>query len=171
MSYYRIVLAEGQHDDLIRYLNRGLLVSPWPTLRTLISRDVREAWERSFDELAHCPGHSVDLACLHRRRLSDVPAAGGSCPLVLPAATRFGHTAWSTGSARRFETRGDAGLQVVCKPASTRSCCVFAPAPQDGLTRRNLDASPGAPDTAVPDARSAAISVVSYKAVSRSSHW
>ncbi|GAA2959122.1 hypothetical protein GCM10010518_52110 [Kitasatospora cinereorecta] len=53
MSYYRIVLAEGQHDDLIRYLNRGLLISLCPTLRTLISRDVREVWERSFDELAH----------------------------------------------------------------------------------------------------------------------
>ncbi|WP_299529960.1 transcriptional regulator [uncultured Streptomyces sp.] len=52
MSYYRIVLAEGQHDDLVRYLNRGLLLSLWPTLRTLISRDVREVWERSFDELA-----------------------------------------------------------------------------------------------------------------------
>lgn len=52
MSYYRIVLAEGQHDDLVRYLNRGLLVGLWPTLRTLISRDVREVWERSFDELA-----------------------------------------------------------------------------------------------------------------------
>lgn len=53
MSYYRIVLAEGQHDDLIQYLNRGLLISLWPTLRTLISRDVRDVWERSFDELAH----------------------------------------------------------------------------------------------------------------------
>ncbi|MFD6654357.1 transcriptional regulator [Streptomyces parvus] len=52
MSYYRIVLAEGQHDDPVRYLNRGLLVSLWPTLRTLISRDVREVWVRSFDELA-----------------------------------------------------------------------------------------------------------------------
>ncbi|MEE1795276.1 transcriptional regulator [Streptomyces sp. BE308] len=53
MSYYRIVLAEGQHDDLVRYLNRGVLVSLWPTLRTLISRDVREVWEHSFDELAN----------------------------------------------------------------------------------------------------------------------
>ncbi|EPD56205.1 hypothetical protein HMPREF1211_07323 [Streptomyces sp. HGB0020] len=53
MSYYRIVLAEGLHDDLARYLNRDLLVSLWPTLRTLVSRDVREVWENSFDELAH----------------------------------------------------------------------------------------------------------------------
>lgn len=55
MSCYRIVLAEGRHDDLVRYLNRGLLISLWPILRTLISRDVREVWEHSFDELAHSP--------------------------------------------------------------------------------------------------------------------
>ncbi|MEU5370951.1 hypothetical protein ABZ362_18555 [Streptomyces sp. NPDC005951] len=53
MSYYRIVLAESQHADLVRYLNRSLLVSLWSTLRTLISRGVREVWEHSFDELAH----------------------------------------------------------------------------------------------------------------------
>ncbi|MFB6872098.1 transcriptional regulator [Streptomyces sp. NPDC056323] len=53
MSYYRIVLAEGQHDDLVQYLDRDLLVGLWPTLRTLVSRDVREVWESAFDELAH----------------------------------------------------------------------------------------------------------------------
>ncbi|MFD4897586.1 transcriptional regulator [Streptomyces sp. NPDC058411] len=52
MSYYRIVLAEGQYDDLVQYLDRGLLVGLWPTLRTLISRDVREVWESAFDELS-----------------------------------------------------------------------------------------------------------------------
>jgi hypothetical protein len=52
MSYYRLVLAQGIHDDLIRYLHRDLLISLWPTLRMLVSRDVREAWESSFDELA-----------------------------------------------------------------------------------------------------------------------
>ncbi|MDK0520592.1 transcriptional regulator [Streptomyces sp. ML-6] len=51
MSYYRIVLAEGQHDDLVRYLDRDLLVGLWPTLRTLVSRDVREVWESAFGEL------------------------------------------------------------------------------------------------------------------------
>ncbi|MEV7842836.1 transcriptional regulator [Streptomyces cyaneofuscatus] len=52
MSYYRIVLAEGMHDDLEKYLNRDLLVTMWPTLRTLISRDIRDVWESAFDELA-----------------------------------------------------------------------------------------------------------------------
>lgn len=52
MSYYRIVLAEGQHDDLIQYLNRDLVTTMWPALRTLISRDIREVWEHTFHELA-----------------------------------------------------------------------------------------------------------------------
>jgi hypothetical protein len=48
---YRIVLAEGQHDDVTSYLNRDLLVSQWPVLRTLISRSVRNVWESAFPEL------------------------------------------------------------------------------------------------------------------------
>ncbi|MFF3396909.1 transcriptional regulator [Streptomyces sp. NPDC002659] len=51
MSYYRIVLAEGMHDDLVHYLNRDLLISMWPVLRTLISRDIRAVWESTFTEL------------------------------------------------------------------------------------------------------------------------
>ncbi|MFD8869468.1 transcriptional regulator [Streptomyces sp. NPDC059590] len=53
MSFYRIALAEGMHDDLVQYLNQDLLVSMWPVLRTLISRDIRDAWESTFPELAH----------------------------------------------------------------------------------------------------------------------
>ncbi|MER8225765.1 transcriptional regulator [Streptomyces sp. NPDC094143] len=41
MSCYRIVLAEGGRDDIVRYLNHDLLVSVWPVLRTLVSRDIR----------------------------------------------------------------------------------------------------------------------------------
>lgn len=52
MSYYRIVLAEGMQDDLVEYLDRDLLLTMWPTLRTLISRDIRDVWESTFDELA-----------------------------------------------------------------------------------------------------------------------
>ncbi|MEW1721032.1 transcriptional regulator [Streptomyces sp. NPDC093109] len=51
MSYYRIVLAEGRHDDLIQYLHHELLVGLWPTLRSLVSRDVRVVWESAFGEL------------------------------------------------------------------------------------------------------------------------
>ncbi|MFD8337552.1 hypothetical protein ACFV42_33515 [Streptomyces solisilvae] len=52
MSMYRTVLAEGQHDDLIALLNRDLLVTQWPVLRTLISRAIRDVWEEAFPELA-----------------------------------------------------------------------------------------------------------------------
>ncbi|MEU6194117.1 transcriptional regulator [Streptomyces sp. NPDC047061] len=51
MSCYRIVLGEGLHDDLIHYLNPQVLISVWPTLRTLISRDLRDVWEEAFPEL------------------------------------------------------------------------------------------------------------------------
>lgn len=51
MHMYRIVLAEGQPGDVIAYLNRDLLVSQWPVLRTLISKGVRSVWERAFPEL------------------------------------------------------------------------------------------------------------------------
>ncbi|MFF4408586.1 transcriptional regulator [Streptomyces sp. NPDC001404] len=52
MSCYRILLAEGQHDDLVGYLNRELLISMWPVLRTLISREIRDVWENTFNVLA-----------------------------------------------------------------------------------------------------------------------
>lgn len=52
MSCYRIVLAEGMREDLIQFLNRDLLTSMWPVLRTLISRDIRDVWESAFAELA-----------------------------------------------------------------------------------------------------------------------
>lgn len=52
MSLYRTVLAEGQHNDLIAFLDRGLLIEQWPVLRTLISRHIRHVWEETFPELA-----------------------------------------------------------------------------------------------------------------------
>jgi hypothetical protein len=48
---YRILLAEGQRDDVAAYLNRDLLISQWPILRSLISRTVRNVWESAFPEL------------------------------------------------------------------------------------------------------------------------
>ena len=52
MGLYRIVLHEGLHDDLPRYLNQGLLLQLWPVLRTLVGRTVRVVWEESFPQLA-----------------------------------------------------------------------------------------------------------------------
>ncbi|MFE0631518.1 hypothetical protein ACFW3D_31745 [Streptomyces sp. NPDC058864] len=51
MSLYRTVLTEGQRQDLIMFLDRGLLIAQWPVLRTLISRPLRDAWENRFLEL------------------------------------------------------------------------------------------------------------------------
>lgn len=51
MSLYRTVLAEGQHQDLIDFLDRDLLIAQWPVLCTLISRPIRHAWEAAFPEL------------------------------------------------------------------------------------------------------------------------
>lgn len=52
MSCYRVVLAEGRHDDLARCLNGDLLIGMWPVLRGLVSRDIREVGEGAFTELA-----------------------------------------------------------------------------------------------------------------------
>ncbi|APY85473.1 hypothetical protein DCW30_24865 [Streptomyces alfalfae] len=51
MSLYRTVLAEGQHQDLIDFLNRNLLIAQWPAVRTLISRPAHHTWETAFPEL------------------------------------------------------------------------------------------------------------------------
>lgn len=51
MTLYRIVLAEGQREDVLRYLNRDLLVGQWPVLRTLVSRHICGVWEAAFPEL------------------------------------------------------------------------------------------------------------------------
>ncbi|WP_282704016.1 hypothetical protein [Streptomyces sp. CC219B] len=52
MGLYRTVLAEGQREDVARYLNKDLLTAEWPVLRRLISRHIREVWEEAFPELA-----------------------------------------------------------------------------------------------------------------------
>ncbi|MEW2372545.1 hypothetical protein AB0940_24720 [Streptomyces sp. NPDC006656] len=52
MGLYRTVLAEGQHEDLVKLLNRDLLLAQWPVLRTLVSRHIRQVWEDAFPELA-----------------------------------------------------------------------------------------------------------------------
>ncbi|MFD7015326.1 hypothetical protein [Streptomyces sp. NPDC059928] len=51
MGLYRTVLAEGQQQDVMNFLNRDLLIAQWPVLRTLISRLVRDVWEERFPEL------------------------------------------------------------------------------------------------------------------------
>ncbi|MFF5029799.1 hypothetical protein ACWERI_28520 [Streptomyces collinus] len=62
MSLYRTVLAEGQQQDLVAFLNRGLLIAQWPILRTLISRPLRDAWEGRFPELTANKDRAVTAA-------------------------------------------------------------------------------------------------------------
>ncbi|GAA0272978.1 hypothetical protein GCM10010302_08220 [Streptomyces polychromogenes] len=51
MGLYRTVLAEGPREELVRLLNRDLLLAQWPVLRTLVSRHIRQVWEDAFPEL------------------------------------------------------------------------------------------------------------------------
>jgi hypothetical protein len=50
-SMYQVVLTEGLREDLAAYLNRGLLLAHWPTLRTVVGRAIRDVWESAFPEL------------------------------------------------------------------------------------------------------------------------
>ena len=51
LSMYHIVLTEGLRDDLVAFLNPRLLVGHWPTLRGVVGRAIRDAWESAFPEL------------------------------------------------------------------------------------------------------------------------
>jgi hypothetical protein len=50
-SMYQVVLTEGVQEDLAAYLNRGLLLTHWPVLRTVLGRAIRDVWEAAFPEL------------------------------------------------------------------------------------------------------------------------
>ncbi|MEU8735549.1 hypothetical protein AB0C68_40130 [Streptomyces tendae] len=52
MGLYRTVLHEGLREDLLRYLNRDVLLELWPVLRALVGRTVRTVWEDAFPQLA-----------------------------------------------------------------------------------------------------------------------
>jgi hypothetical protein len=56
----RTVPAEGQRQDVVYFLSRDLLVAPWPVLRTLISRPLRDAWKAGFPELPPEAGWQVE---------------------------------------------------------------------------------------------------------------
>ncbi len=51
LSFYRTLINVGQRGDMARYLNRELLQQEWPTLRMLVARPLREAWEAHFPAL------------------------------------------------------------------------------------------------------------------------
>ncbi|MFB6782747.1 hypothetical protein ACFCX0_36645 [Streptomyces sp. NPDC056352] len=51
LGLYRIVLTNGLHEDLTRYLNADLLIQHWPRLRIALGRPVRTCWEQRFPQL------------------------------------------------------------------------------------------------------------------------
>ncbi|MFI1302360.1 hypothetical protein ACH4T2_03085 [Streptomyces sioyaensis] len=51
MSLYRTVLAEGQRQDLIDFLNRDLLIAPVARAADADQPPDRDVWESAFPEL------------------------------------------------------------------------------------------------------------------------
>jgi hypothetical protein len=45
---YALLLAEGQRQDLERFVHRESLVSMWPRLRLLLGPHARREWERQL---------------------------------------------------------------------------------------------------------------------------
>ncbi|MER7888231.1 hypothetical protein ABTX15_00195 [Micromonospora sp. NPDC094482] len=52
MTLYCLLLDCGQRDDVIRYVNAGLLRQDWPRIRRLTARRVISLWERLLPGLA-----------------------------------------------------------------------------------------------------------------------
>ncbi|MGN9774225.1 hypothetical protein ACTMS0_00370 [Micromonospora sp. H33] len=52
LTLYRTLLDCGQRDDIIRYVNAGLLRSDWPRIRRLTARRLVTLWERRLPGLA-----------------------------------------------------------------------------------------------------------------------
>ena len=48
---HRIRAAEGQRQDLVRFLNKELLLAQWPVLRRMVSRHLGQVWEEAFPAL------------------------------------------------------------------------------------------------------------------------
>ncbi|MGW2563378.1 hypothetical protein ACWCXB_29970 [Streptomyces sp. NPDC001514] len=51
IGMYRIVLNNGQRDDLVAYLDAGLLRAYWPKLRLTLGKPLRSCWEQRFPSL------------------------------------------------------------------------------------------------------------------------
>lgn len=52
LTLYCIMLDCGQRDDIVRYVNAGLLRREWPRIRRLTSRRMIAIWERILPDLA-----------------------------------------------------------------------------------------------------------------------
>lgn len=52
IGLYRIVLNNGQREDLVTYLNSDLLRQHWPVLRRVVGKPLRTCWEQHFPALS-----------------------------------------------------------------------------------------------------------------------
>ncbi|SCF36211.1 hypothetical protein GA0074695_6089 [Micromonospora viridifaciens] len=52
LTLYCLLLDCGQRDDIVRYVNAGLLRRDWPRVRRLTARRLVSLWERRLPDLA-----------------------------------------------------------------------------------------------------------------------
>ncbi|WP_320065942.1 hypothetical protein [Micromonospora sp. RTGN7] len=52
LTLYCLLLDCGQREDLLRYVNAGLLRRDWPRIRRLTARRLIALWERCLPDLA-----------------------------------------------------------------------------------------------------------------------
>ncbi|MFF5176001.1 hypothetical protein ACFY3U_25715 [Micromonospora sp. NPDC000089] len=51
LTLYCLLLDCGQHDDIVRFVDGGLLRRDWPRIRRLTARRLISLWERRLPEL------------------------------------------------------------------------------------------------------------------------
>lgn len=114
MSYYRIVLSEGQHDDLISTTTcssvRGPRCAHWSAMMPVWSG------RSPSPSCSQHSGRCVNLTDLHRRLLTDVFAVGGAYPLVRTGLEQHG---WHV---RALETDRLSARLIVTDPISREEC-------------------------------------------------
>jgi hypothetical protein len=47
-SLYAMLLAQGQHNDIVRFVNGGLLRQDWPLIKTMLDARLARCCERRF---------------------------------------------------------------------------------------------------------------------------
>lgn len=103
MTLYRTVLSEGQRDDLSELLNRDLLLTRWPILRNLISRNIREVgYTVQAHGLVNRLSRDLDVATQSPARMEAIADA-----LAAGLAARGWARTWSDDIAERISEHVD----------------------------------------------------------------
>ena len=69
-SLYCMLLAQGQHNDIVRFVNRGLLRQDWPLIKTMLDARLARWCERRF-------GFGKRSAAAADLRVSETPTGPG----------------------------------------------------------------------------------------------